>query len=97
MRMGPVSEYPSAGNELTGPKHCRSLQESTFILRFIHSDIDRAWKRCHESDLKSQDCLLTHWLPMPSILAILGGNYANQLKCNYLINEKLFVNILMHF
>ena len=40
---GPVSEDPSAVNVLTCPKHCRSLQESIFIL-FYHSDIDRAVK-----------------------------------------------------
>ena len=42
---GPVSEHPSTANVLTGPKHCRSPQEKTFVLFSHHSGIDRAWKR----------------------------------------------------
>ena len=41
---GPFSEHPSGVNVLTGGKNCRSLQESTFILLFHHSDIDRTGK-----------------------------------------------------
>ena len=40
----PVSEDLSGVNVLTGPKHCRSLQEMTFIVVFHYSDIDRARK-----------------------------------------------------
>ena len=32
---GPVSGHPLAVNVLTGPKHCRSLRESTFIILFF--------------------------------------------------------------
>ena len=38
-------KQPSAFNVLTGHRHCRSLQESTVILLFYDSDIDRAGKR----------------------------------------------------
>ena len=41
----PILERRLAVNVLTGPKRCRSLQESTLILPFYHSDIDRARKR----------------------------------------------------
>ena len=41
----PVSEHPSAVNILTGFKHRWSMQKSTFILHFHHSDIDIARKR----------------------------------------------------
>ena len=41
---GLASEHPPAVNILTGPKHCESLQQSTFILIFHSSDIDRGGK-----------------------------------------------------
>ena len=42
---GPVSESPLEVNELTAHKHCRSLQESTFILLFLDSNMKAAGKR----------------------------------------------------
>ena len=37
----PVSEHPLIVNILKGPKHCRNLQGSTFIILFITlSEID---------------------------------------------------------
>ena len=51
---GPVSEHPSAVNMLTGPKHYRSLQDSTFILLCHYSDIEKAGKHPSYSDLKSR-------------------------------------------
>ena len=37
----PVSEHPLIVNILKGPKHCRNLQDSTFIILFITlSEID---------------------------------------------------------
>ena len=44
---GLVSEDPWAVNMLTGPKHSRNTQESTFILFFLHSDINKIRKRLH--------------------------------------------------
>ena len=49
----PVSEHPLAVNVLKGPTHSRTLQERTSILRFHHSDIDRARKGPFFSDMKS--------------------------------------------
>ena len=34
---------------------------------------------------------------MLSILAIIRGIYRKQVKCNYLKNQKFFVDILLHF
>ena len=52
-RAGPISENRSAVNVLTVHKHYASLQESSFILLFYYSVIDRAEKRSSLSDLKS--------------------------------------------
>ena len=41
--------------------------------------------------------MLTHCLPMPAVVALMRWIYSNQSKFIYLKNQKLFVNILMHF
>ena len=41
---GPVSEHLWVVNVLTGPKHCRSLKQSTFTVLFFYCDIDRPRK-----------------------------------------------------
>ena len=90
-------EHTLAVNVLTGPIHCKSPQDSNFIPLFHFSEIDRAWKHPLYSDLKSQDCFLTHWLLIPSLLAIIRGIYRNELKCIYFENQKLFVYISVYF
>ena len=41
---------------------------------------------------------LTHWLPMTSILVIIGRISWQQFKCNYLRNQKLFLfKFSLHF
>ena len=42
------------------------------------------------SNLKSEVCLLTHWLPMTSILFRIVRICCSLLTCNYLINQKFF-------
>ena len=42
---GLVSELPLAVNLLTGPTHCRTLQQRLFMLCFDHFDLDRAARR----------------------------------------------------
>ena len=41
--------------------------------------------------------MLTHCLPMPSILGIIQGIHRNQFKCTYLKNQRLFVHISMQY
>ena len=83
-------------NVLMDPKYCTSLQKRTFILLFHHSDTDKGGKCCFQSDLKSQDCTLTHCLPMPGILAIIREVYWNQINCIYLKNQRRSVDFLLH-
>ena len=47
--------------------------------------------------MKSEGCLLTHRLPMATILFINAGICNSQLKCNYLKNEKIILYFLFHF
>ena len=46
---------------------------------------------------KSQAFLLTHCLPMPSILLNITRICGSQFKCNYLKKENLFLNFLFNF
>ena len=41
--------------------------------------------------------MLTHWVLMASILFNIAGICNSQFKCNYLKNEKLFLNFLFDF
>ena len=47
--------------------------------------------------MKSQGALLTHTLPLASILFNIATICNSQFKCNYLKNEKHFLNFLLHF
>ena len=42
-------------------------------------------------------CLLTHCLPKTNILFMIVRICHSQFKCNYLKNEKLFLNVWLHF
>ena len=94
---GLVSENPLAVNVLTSLKNCWHLQKSTFILLFHY--FEATWvRKCHFlSDLGFEDCFLLRWLPTTSILVGTGGIYRYQFKCNYLKNQKHFLNFLFHF
>ena len=41
--------------------------------------------------------LLTHWLPMISIVLLTEVIYCNIFRCNYLRNQKYFLNFFLHF
>ena len=47
--------------------------------------------------MKSNGCLLTHWLPMASILLNIARICNFQFKCKYLKNKKHLLNFLFHF
>ena len=67
----PVSEDSATSNMLNDPKYCWNLYESNFI-KFT-DQCKRNWAGNSLSKLyeKSYDCLLTHWLPMKSILFLI--------------------------
>ena len=67
----PILEDPSTGNMVNVPKHCWNLHHSTFIIFFDHWQVNWVRKRLSYWHAKSWDCLLTHWLPMKSILFLI--------------------------
>ena len=67
----PILEDPSTRNMVNVPKHCWNLHHSTFIIFFDHWQVNWVRKRLSYWHAKSWDCLLTHWLPMKSILFLI--------------------------
>ena len=47
--------------------------------------------------MKSKGCLLTHWVPMASILFNIERVSNSRFVCNYMKNETLFRDFLFHF
>ena len=91
-----ISEPPSTVNVLMGAKNLWNLHRSTFAIFFYHSEGKWLGKDLHDQILKSEGCLLTHWLAMASILFRIARIWSSLFKCNYLKNKKLFLNFLFH-
>ena len=92
-----ISEPYSTVNMLMGGKHLSKLHETTFIILFDHSEQKSFDKYLRYWNLKSLGSLLTHWLPVTSILFRIVRVFSSLLKCNYLKNEKNFLKFLFRF
>ena len=93
----PVWEHPSTRYMVNGSKHCWNLNDSTFTIFIDACEDNWGWQSLSESYAKSWDCLLTHWLPMKSILFLTEAIYCNIFGCIYLRNEKYFLYFFFHF
>ena len=93
----PVPEHPSTSNMVNGPQHFSKLDESTFTIFLHFSEGNSGWKCLSEWYAKSEDCFLSHWLPMTSILLLTETIYWNIFRWNNLRNETYFLNIFLHF
>ena len=94
---GLVSENPLAVNVLTSFKNSRNLQESTFVLSFIHSKLNWVRKSYFQSDLRFSDCLITRWLETTSILVIMDKIDRYQFIWNYPKNRRVLAIFVLHF
>ena len=92
-----VSEHTLRDDMWKCPKNFPNLHEITFFMSFHH--FERGWfgKCLRDYSLKSEGCFLTYWLQMASTLFKSGRICHSQCKCNYLKNEKLLLNFLLHF
>ena len=93
----PIWEVSSTSNMVNVSKHCLNLHHSTLIIFIGHRQekwLGKSPSYWHEN---SWDCLLTHCLPMKSILFLIETIYRYQFRWNYLRNKKLSVNFLLHF
>ena len=70
----PFSDYPSTSNIVNVPKHCWNMRRSTFIRYIDHCKVNRIEKSLPYWNAKSWYCLLTHWLPIKSILFLIETN-----------------------
>ena len=82
---------------LKGPKHLRKLYQRTVIIFFHHSEKKWFGKYLPYWNLKSQGYLLTHCLPMASILFGIVRCRCSVFKGKYLKNEKLILDVLFYF
>ena len=92
-----VSDDPLTRNIINVPKHCWSPHQSTFIIFLNHCRGNWVGKSLSYWYAKSWDCLLTHWLPMKSILFLIETIYRYQFRCNYLRKNQRFLNFRLHF
>ena len=93
----PVWEDPPTSNKINGPKHCWNLNRSTFTIFMYHCEGNSVGKSLSQAYAKSWDILLTHWLPMTSILCLIDTIYCHIFKCNYLRNKRVFLNFFFFF
>ena len=90
-------EDPLTSNMVNGPKHCSKLNGRTFTIIIDRCEGERGWKSLLDWYAESLGCLLTHWLLITSILFWKETIYSNTFRCNYLRNEKCFLNFFFHF
>ena len=64
---------------------------------FLSFSMKLIWKMSPRVLCKILGVLLTHWLPMASIMFKVVRICNSQLKCNYLKKEKLFLDFFFHF
>ena len=78
-------------------KPCWNLYDSIFIIFIVQCQVNWVGKSICFWHPKSWDFLLTHWLPIKSILFLIETIERYQFRCNYLGNKTLFLNFLLHF
>ena len=66
-----VSEECSTNNMVNVPSHYSNLHDSIIIKLIDHFQVNLVGRSLCFSYAKSWDCLLTHWLPMKSILFLI--------------------------
>ena len=82
-------------------QHVKALQTLKYACHhfyhtFHHSEKNWVQKCLCSWFLKSQDCLLAHWLPMKSIFFVIKRICRNHFQCNYLKNWKLFLSLSLN-
>ena len=88
----PVSEDPSTSKRVNVSKHCRNLHDSTFTIFIDHCRGNWVGKSLPFWHAKSWVCLLTHWLPMKSIL-IFTGTFNNTNSVTIIWETKRFFSL----
>ena len=93
----PASEDPSTSNMVNRPKHCWNIIDSTATIFINHCENNSVGKSLSQANAKYWDILLTHRLPMKSILFLIDTIYCNIFRCNYLKKKKIFSQFFVAF
>ena len=93
----PVSRDPSKGNMVNAPKDCLNLHGRTFTIFIDRCEGNWLSKSFCQWYAKSQDCFVTHWVLMASILFLIETISRNQFTCNYLEKQKVFSEFFAAF
>ena len=92
-----VSEDTSKSNSIKEPKRCLKLDDSTLTIFIYTCERNSGLKSLSESYAKSSYCMFTHSLPKIRILFLTEAIWCNIFRCNYLRNEKYFLNFFLYF
>ena len=92
-----VSEDPSTSNMVNWQKNWWNLNHSTLTIFIDPCEGNSVGKSFSQRYPKSYDSLLTDWLPMTNVLFLKEAIYCYIFRCNYVRNEKLFLNFFLHF
>ena len=82
---------------VNGPKHYRDLHDNTFIMLIDHCEDNWVGTNLSESYGKFQDCLLTHWLPISSILFLIGAISMQSIQMQLSKKKNFFLKFFHHF
>ena len=82
---------------VNGPKHYRDLHDNTFIMLIDHCEDNWVGTNLSESYGKFQDCLLTHWLPISSILFLIGTISMQSIQMQLSKKKIFFLKFFHHF
>ena len=93
----PFSEELLERNMTVVPKRYWNLHHGTFIIFIDHCEVNWNWKGLFYLHANSWDCLLTHWLPMKSILLLIDTIWGYQFRFNSLRKKNIFLSFLLHF
>ena len=93
----PVSEDPATSNMVNGPKYCSKMKDNALTIFIDPCEDTSGWKSLSEGYAESSDCFLTHCLVITSILFLIETIYSKIFRCNYIRNEKYFLNFSLNF
>ena len=93
----PVSEDPSTRNMANGLKQCWKLHDNTFTMFNDPCETNSGLKSLSECFSKSYDIFLIYSLLIRNIFFLTEAIYWNIFRCNYLRNEKYFLNFFLNF
>ena len=82
---------------VNGPKHYRDLHDNTFIMLIDHCEDNWVGTNLSDSYGKFQDCLLTHWLPISSVLFLIGTISMQSIQMQLSKKKNFFLKFFHHF